>query len=173
MRIIVNDASCLIDLRKADLLTAALTLPYRFVVPLPLARTELLEFTAAEWGLLQEQGLEILDLEPELVGRAAVIIMRNVRLSANDAFSLALAEAHAGSILLTGDQSLRRQAEENGVEVHGALWVTDQLEALGLVPAADLLGGLCCWRDDPVVFLPRAELVFRIERLTAYIGRLR
>lgn len=33
--VIVNDASCLIDLHKVRLLPVMLKLPYRFVVPLP------------------------------------------------------------------------------------------------------------------------------------------
>ena len=33
--VVVNDASCLIDLRKGGLLPVLCNLPYRFVVPLP------------------------------------------------------------------------------------------------------------------------------------------
>ena len=43
--IVVNDASCLIDLRKGQLLHVLLRLPYRFIVPLPIRMEELLDFT--------------------------------------------------------------------------------------------------------------------------------
>ena len=43
--VVVNDASCLIDLYKGRLLDAMLTLPYRFVVPLPIRHAEALDLT--------------------------------------------------------------------------------------------------------------------------------
>jgi hypothetical protein len=52
--VIVNDACCLIDLRKACLLHAILSLPHRFVVPYPVRASELLDFTAQEWHLLDD-----------------------------------------------------------------------------------------------------------------------
>ncbi len=45
-RVVVNDASCLIDLRKGRLLPMLCRLPYRFVVPLPIRESELLTLTA-------------------------------------------------------------------------------------------------------------------------------
>ena len=36
--VVVNDASCLIDLKKGELLHVLLRLPYRFIVPLPMDR---------------------------------------------------------------------------------------------------------------------------------------
>ena len=41
--VVVNDASCLIDLHKGQLLNVMLTLPYRFVVPLPIRQAEALD----------------------------------------------------------------------------------------------------------------------------------
>lgn len=66
--VIVNDASCLIDLRKGRLLHAMLSLPHRFVVPFPVRVSELLDFTAQEWRLLDDGGMETFDLPPDSVG---------------------------------------------------------------------------------------------------------
>jgi hypothetical protein len=70
MQIIVNDTSCLIDLRKAGLLHAALLLPFAFQIALPLLRTALLDFTRAEIEDLIARGLAVIDLPPDSVGQA-------------------------------------------------------------------------------------------------------
>jgi hypothetical protein len=62
MRIIINDSSCLIDLRKAALLAETLLLPYTFIVALPLVASELLGFGPADWDDLKGRGLQIIDL---------------------------------------------------------------------------------------------------------------
>lgn len=56
--IVVNDASCLIDLRKGRLLHVLCHLPHRFIVPLPIRESELLDFTPQEWALLDGGGME-------------------------------------------------------------------------------------------------------------------
>lgn len=38
------------------------------------------------------------------------------------------------AILLTGDQNLRRVAEGHDLEVHGVLWVVEELRKLALTP---------------------------------------
>lgn len=171
MRIIVNDSSCLIDLRKAGLLIAALRLPYRFLVPLPLVELELLGFTRAEWEILQAEGIEIVDLEPALIGRANVLNIDNGKLTANDAMCLALAEAEQDAILLSGDMELRQHAMQLSIEVHGVLWVTDELARIDATTLDDVLAGLRQWRQDPLVFLPADELDVRIEMLMRRLGR--
>lgn len=85
--VIVNDACCLIDLRKARLLHAVLSLPQRFVVPYPVRASELLDFTAQEWQLLDDGGLETFDLPPDAVKEALTIKAQRSRLSANDCFA--------------------------------------------------------------------------------------
>lgn len=48
--VIVNDASCLIDLHKVRFLPVMLRLPYRFVVPRPIAWPEMLLVPATPDG---------------------------------------------------------------------------------------------------------------------------
>lgn len=91
-------------------------------------------------------------------------------LSPYDCFSLALTESYAGAILLTGDRQLRRRATSLGVEVHGALWVADQIGRLGKKPLSELIVALERWDTDPLVFLPKTELAAAIDRMRKMIG---
>lgn len=163
--IIVNDSSCLIDLRKCGLLTTALLLPFRFVVALPLLTAELHDFNAADWDDLKARGLEVIDLSPDQVGRAFALMGLYPGLSPYDCFSLALAETTEGAMLLTGDQQLRTRADGLGVVVHGVLWISDEIEKAATMPLADLADALAILEADPLVFLPPAEVRSRIEQL--------
>lgn len=164
MRIIVSDTSCLIDLRKADLLAAMLALDYRVQVALPLVKDELSTFTSEDWQRLQDLGLEVIDLEGFQVARSLELRRNHRRLSAYDAMSLALAELVEESILLTSDQALRVAAEGLAVEVHGVLWIFDLLEQQALLPAEELRRALTLLHNDPLVFLPDDEVLARLER---------
>jgi len=166
-RVVVNDASCLIDLRKVGLVRAMLRLPYHFTVALPIRENELLDFEPDEWRQLEDAGLEVVDLTSEQVGRAFEHRARYATLSAEDCFSLTLAEDPAGPILLTGDAALRRVAEGLSVEVHGVLWVVDELHRLSVKAPAELCRCLETWRDDPLVRLPKVGLATRIRTLSS------
>jgi predicted nucleic acid-binding protein len=165
IQLVVSDSSCLIDLRKGGLLSTTLLLPFQFVVALPLIAAELHGFTEGDWKDLKARGLNIVDLGAQEVKRAFELKSAHASLSPYDCFSLALAESNPGSILLTGDRQLRHRALSLNVEVHGVLWVADQIERAGKLPMSDLLDALERWAADPLVFLPKAQLVTAIERL--------
>lgn len=132
MRIIISDTSCLIDLSKVGLVTALLRLPFGILIPNTLFEDELLSLTADESRLLVRDGLKVVDSPTEQVLRARDVIRARPRLSIHDGFAFALAEAHSGCILLTGDSELRSLAENTGIEVHGVLWACDRLFECGL-----------------------------------------
>ena len=69
---------------------------------------------------------------------------------------------HSG-ILLTGDAQLRRAATGHGLDVHGVLWIVDQLDAAAC-PAALLTDALLAWQRDSAVFLPNPEISRRLAR---------
>jgi hypothetical protein len=163
--VIVNDASCLIDLRKGQLLHAMLALPHRFVVPYPIRMSELLDFTPQEWRVLEDGGMVTFDLPPDAVGQALQIKAERARLSANDCFCLVTTMRHEESVLLTGDRHLRTVAGDMGVEVHGVLWLHDLLHGAGTSPLGLLVSALETWRDDPAVFLPDDEIETRLRVL--------
>ncbi len=152
--VVVNDASCLIDLRKGRLLRALCRLPFRFVVPLSVRESELLDFSPGEWTILDHGGMETHDLPPERMADALALKRRFGRLSANDCICLITAQSHEGSILLTGDSLLRKAASDGGVRAHGVLWVIDQLKADAACDRALLISALEVWKADRSVFLP-------------------
>lgn len=163
--VIVNDASCLIDLHKVRLLPAMLRLPYRFVVPLPIRRAEALDLTDQDWRRLDDLGLVTFDLPSERVADALRLRSFHPRLSANDCFCLVSAQCHETGMLLTGDQLLRQVATQAGVRVHGVLWVVDELRRRVACSDGQLISGLERWRDDRTVFLPRQEIDRRLRQL--------
>lgn len=166
MRIVVSDTTCMIDLRKVALLEAFLRLPYTVVMPDTLFDDEWLSLSDDEKETLRDLGLEVRSLSGELVQCAGAYFNQHVRLKLNDCFALTLAEDIADCILLTGDRSLRRVAEDKGIEVHGVLWVMDELEAHNIESPDVLRAALQLFRDDDLVFLPPDEIARRMRQLT-------
>ena len=166
--VIVNDASCLIDLRKGGLLGVLGALQCRLVVPLPVRESEILEFTEQDWRTLDSAGLETYNLTPGEVQEAIAVKARHSALSANDCFCLVAARSQRG-VLLTGDALLRRVAKESGLRVHGVLWVIDQLQTAGACLTSLLIGALQAWRSDDAVFLPAVEIENRLRHLEALL----
>ena len=68
-------------------------------------------------------------------------------------------------ILLTGDALLRRVASDNGLRVHGVLWIVDELDATGGCAGALLTQALKVWQGDETVFLPQDEISKRLKYL--------
>ncbi len=164
MRIVVSDSSCLIDLRKVSLLDTFLRLPYEFLIPNTLFEEELLKFTSAQKKALVHGGLKVVDLPGERVLRAREVLRNIPQLSVHDGFAFALAESYPGCILLTGDSKLRTLATQHAMEVHGVLWVLDEIHRLSLTSAATLLAALRTFFADPTVRLPRREISVYIKR---------
>lgn len=162
--VIINDASCLFDLRKGRLLHAVVQLPYRFVIPLPVRQSEILDFTAQEWQIIDDGGFETYDLPDKQVAEAMSLRQQKPRLSANDCFCLISTRHHENGILLTGDSYLRKAAESENLEAHGVLWIIDELAEVGITKEL-LISALEIWRNDPLVFLPNDLIVARIKRL--------
>ena len=71
MPVIVIDTSCMIDLRKVDLLEALLQLPCTFVVPEVLFDGKWLHLEEAEKVALCEEGLKVRELTADAVGKAS------------------------------------------------------------------------------------------------------
>lgn len=166
MRIIVSDSSCLIDLRKASLLDAFLRLPHEILIPNTLFEEELLRFTEEQKALLLRGGLQLENLPGERVLRAQAVVGAHASLSIHDGFVFALAESIPGCVLLTGDGGLRVVAKQHTIEVHGLLWVVDEIHENGLASMDDLLAVLRGFQEDPSVRLPRRELAAHVRRYT-------
>lgn len=168
--VVVNDASCLIDLRKGQLLHALQLLSYRFIVPLPIREEELLDFTPQEWRMLEDGGMMTYDLPGEEVAQVFALKREYSSLSANDCFALVTTTCHEDGILLTGDGLLRKVAAARAVRVHGVLWIIDELHAAEACEIDLLISALELWRNDGAVFLPPVEIDKRLRRLRGAQG---
>ncbi len=164
-QVIINDASCLIDLHKVDLLSPMLALPYDFHVALPVRFNELLSIAAEDWAHYERLGMQTIDLAPSQVGKALTLREMHPALSAEDCLSLVLAQETRGSLLLTGDAALREVAETTyRVEVHGVLWAADRLVENELISGKVICECLEKWDNDPLVRLPSHLIKSRIRR---------
>ena len=99
--------------------------------------------------------------------RARQIVREFVHLSIHDAFACALAESRPGCILLTGDGPLRVFARRQDIEVHGVLWVIDELHVHKISTGGKLYSALQVLAKDPTVRLPQHEMA---EYLKRYAG---
>ncbi|MGA9047166.1 MAG: PIN domain-containing protein [Sulfuricurvum sp.] len=97
-------------------------LPYTFAVPDILYFEEL----QAQHSELPDYGLEVLELSSEAVGYAMSLSGRYNGPGMNDLFALALAREHTCP-LLTGDNDLRRAADEEGVVLYGTIWIIEHM----------------------------------------------
>jgi hypothetical protein len=149
-----------------SLLDALLRLPFEFLIPDTLFEDELLKFTAAQKKALLRGGLKVIELPGERVLRAQAVIRQAPRLSVNYGFAFALAEIQADCILLTGDGELRELAARHQMEVHGVLWVIDEIHRNQIETAKTLLAALKAFSMDPTVRLPKREISASIKRFS-------
>ena len=164
LQVVISDSSCLIDLRKTSLLDAFVRLPYELLIPNTLFEEELLQFSATQKKALVRGGLKVVDLPGESVLRARQVARQMPHLSIHDGFAYALAESRPGSILLTADGPLRTFARRQKIEVHGVLWVVDELHTHTISTAVILLAALRVLASDPTVRLPPQELAAYLKR---------
>lgn len=132
--VLICDANILIDLDIAGLTGPAFGL-FRCAVPDLLFYEEL----AARHGHLLASGLELKELDSVRVIRLTALVLRHPRPGRIDLATLALAEAE-GCPLLTGDASLRAAALLENVQVHGTLWLVEQLVKVGGLTLAGAIG---------------------------------
>ncbi len=164
MRIIVNDTSALIDLKKGGLLEVLVGLPFEFVVSDSIVSDELLSFSKSEIAFMRRKMI-VASLDGSAMQRVAELQAASPALSLHDCAALVVAQQEKNCILLTGDRRLRAKAESAAVECHGVLWVVEELAKARLAPVRTLLRALETWRDDSAVRLPAAELAQAIARL--------
>lgn len=168
MQIVVSDTSCLIDLDKANVLLAALGLPFRFVVPDLLFQREVKELENTPPEDLPDHGLEVIEVSGEVVAQAQAYTAEDRRLSFYDCLALAYTETQEEAVLFTADGPLRAFATSKGIEVHGVLWAIEQLVVHGQLQKSEAIEILEMFRDDPLVRLGNAIIsraVRRIEEL--------
>lgn len=123
----VIDTNVLIDLDVGGLLADLFRLDIVWVIP----DLVLAELNHPSPNALLKMGLRALELSSEEVEKIVEFGLQYPNLSVYDRASLVLA-MREGAMLITGDRRLRKAAEEQGVRVHGTLWVLDQLVERGI-----------------------------------------
>lgn len=122
MLLIVSDTSVLIDIEQGELTSAMFSLPWQFAVPDILFASELAE----RHSHLLQFGLMSKTLNGGLIAEAYLLHQKYRRTSVNDMLALTLAK-HEDCPLLTGDRALREAAKELNVELHGTIWLVEQM----------------------------------------------
>lgn len=135
-------------------------LPFEFAVPDLLFVREL----AGDLGdRLTTLGLRVEELSPAELSRATTIRRQRVNLSTPDTFAFAIAESRKWT-LLTGDGGLRQLATSVGLEMHGVLWIFDQLADGNHIEFDRLHAGLMAISTHPRCRLPATEVRRRLTR---------
>jgi predicted nucleic acid-binding protein len=157
-KILVLDTTVCIDLFNGGLLEKALQLPYDLVLP-DVIIEELINPPGEE---LVKIGYSVLPLGKEGVEQVLALRERYRKPSTNDLFALVLAKLNSCP-LVTGDDSLRRAAKDEGLQVYGSLWVLDRLidhHILSSLEAAVSLEKIL----EKGSWLPRKECEARLKR---------
>jgi predicted nucleic acid-binding protein len=154
----IIDANILIDLSRGDLLTWLFALPGQFAAP----DGVLDELVEPDRERLRQMGLQRAALSTEQLLEAALLRAEHQQLSFGDCTAL-IAARDAQAMLLTGDAGLRAFAQEHDVEVHGVLWVMDELEAASILNGPALAASLRRMLDRGAR-LPADECRARLKR---------
>lgn len=160
MIILVSDTSILIDLERGGLLEPAFSCGLTMVVPDLLYAKEL---ESENGALLRRLGLGVVALTPDEVALAQQVRGSRPALSLPDCFALSCA-MRPDHVLVTGDKILRAEAQARLGAVYGLLWILDQMEASGQVPATLLYEGLTRIFNHPRCRLPSADVRARLAR---------
>ncbi|MBP7484697.1 MAG: hypothetical protein KA781_05250 [Aquabacterium sp.] len=136
-RIYISDTNIWIDFGRAGLLDALFALPFTFV------STDFVvnELSHPDPVALRSLGLVVQNLNEVEVQSLFGLMVDHGNSSLADVSCYLVAKAQ-GHPLLTGDGRLRKQAIKDGLHVHGALWLLDELVANRVInpnQAADAL----------------------------------
>ncbi len=125
----VTDASILFDAVKGGILHEMFQLPFVFVTSDIVASRELKNPSFSEF---QKAGLHQDELSGIQISRIDALRASHKALSVSD-ISVFLLALDQKMILLTGDEALRKFAESSGIQVHGILWILDELIRKGII----------------------------------------
>jgi hypothetical protein len=136
-RVYISDTNIWIDFGHAGLLDALFALPFTF------ASTE---FVVGELNHplptgLMARGLMVETLTSQEVEQLFALMAEHGNSALADVSCYLVAKAR-GVPLLTGDGRLRKRAVKDGVQVHGVLWLLDQLIAHQVIAAAHAVAAL-------------------------------
>ena len=160
-RICISDTNIWIDFSNAGLLDELFQLPCIFCC----TDFVLGELNNFDHAALLARGLLVEQMDDTAVIKLYGLMAEHNNSSLADVSCYFLAHETARP-LLTGDGRLRRQAQKDGLEVHGALWLLDCLVEHAVIPskrAADCLDRILLKNAR----LPQAECQARLVQWRA------
>jgi predicted nucleic acid-binding protein len=89
----------------------------------------------ADHAYLLDYGLQLGELNPASMAEVETLVIKYKQPSRYDCFALMLAKQEQCP-LLTGDQNLRKAAEQEFIEVKGTLWVLESMVSHGIIDVA-------------------------------------
>jgi predicted nucleic acid-binding protein len=164
VKIIVNDANILIDLVDLKILPYFFQLEFEFHTTAIILDELFEEQKEALIPYIDTGKLIVDDISYEDLIEIITIRTRKPNLSEQDCSAFYLAQKDSAT-LITSDNTLRKFAHANNLEVHGHLWIFDNLvnnEILTSITAIKKLEELCNV-INPKLGLPRNECQKRIK----------
>ena len=163
MKIVVNDANILIDLIVLEILPYFFDLEFEFLTT-SLVLNELFEEQQEQIQTYIDSGiLTVHEMTAEQLEEINSIQRAKPRLSQQDCSAYYQAVIEEG-ILITSDNTLRKFARENHVDVHGHLWVFDRMFEANTISGEQACVKLTelCETVNPKLGLPETECSKRI-----------
>jgi predicted nucleic acid-binding protein len=156
--IFISDTNIWIDFRNAGLLEQMFRLPFTLCCT-DFVMHELADFPHQE---LLDRGLSVESFDESGVIRLFELKVEHNNSSLADVSCYLLAQ-ETGRPLLTGDGKLRRQAQRDGLEVNGALWLLDLMVEHQVIEKSDAANALAHMLEHGAR-LPTAECESRLSR---------
>ena len=157
-KILVSDTNIWIDLHHGKLLDVVFDLPYQFVT----SDFAYFELHKPPGQALTERGLAVKGFSQEQFGILSELRRELQNPSLADVSCYLMAKEN-GWVLITGDKKLRVAGQKQKLEVHGVLWVLDELFRFDLVTGPKLATALQTMLDRGAR-LPDAECKQRIRK---------
>ena len=137
MQSLIVDCNISIDFASANIITAVIEGAFKIITPLIIYESELTSFDT------ELVDLRLITIESNQESRTIVktLCSEYPGLSEPDLYTLVLA-SKLGYTLLTGDKLLRISAKKWRIEVHGTLWLIEQLARSKVLSRHDAASGL-------------------------------
>lgn len=128
------DTNTIFDLHYGKLLQITFRLPCKFLI------TNLIihELRHPPFHELSSMGLLVENLNPDEVKELREMMRKYEEPSYEDISVLVLAKAR-NTVLITGDEALRRAAADNSVDCHGTCWLIDYLASHTLITFSEAI----------------------------------
>lgn len=136
-RIYIGDTNVWIHFQQGGLLDELFQLPFTFCS----TQNVMDELIKMDGACLLERGLVVEAIDESEIDRLNALRIAHRNSSIADVSCYLLATI-TGWPLLTSDGPLRAQALKDGIEVHGALWLLDQLVGHGVIAPASAAAAL-------------------------------